>query len=725
MSVNFRSSSRAIDAIAEFDAKLNELSPDRRVMQRHLTRAFGYMPQAYPGGLLELRAIHPTGRVRVQLFDCDASGIAKAARWAARRNAHGFNVYFGINPRRPGTRRNRAASAADVEVATAHVLDLDGARDTKSVIAKLTPPPRIIVTTGTIPNRRAHIWWFLNELQRDLPGWSNAQSRLATANGGDPSVSDPARVMRLAGSLSFPNASKRARGYVTELTALLCVGDAARTVSPDDVTHLCGGAEASDPSRDIEAEDPFAEIPHTLLPAPPEERVKEALSWIPPDVKRLEWIKVCAGLRDWQCETGADGFALFLEWSRGDLRRDGPQEPDSFVSEDDCRRAWESLRDSHLRPATIASVLHMAREHDWPDKMVRDAGTADWHSRLLIESMKEAASASRPSWLVHELLTEGTVNLVLGPPASGKTLVALLLAISIAAGSDFAGRDVRRGPALYLAAEDAGSIRRRLAALLLDHGDVPGLYLLTAKSGAPDLRKRETEDAQALLSACAEFRPALVVVDTYAAATPGADENNGAEMGAAYALLSEIASRGPTVLVLHHPKKGGSDDARGHGSQVATVATAIAVEKGSRGLIRARVVKARDASPDQSFAFRVETREVGTDAKGRAVSAAIAVEADAAEVAAARQPRSAREVALSVLRAQAATPEGIAMEAAIGACIAAGVSAADTPADQRRAARRAINDLVRDGLLRSDSERLHLPTAITEGEAEAVFGGAP
>jgi hypothetical protein len=378
---------------------------------------------------------------------------------------------------------------------------------------------------------------------------------------------------------------------------------------------------------------------------------------------------------------------------------------------------------SSPRPASIASVLYIARENGWPDKLARAAGTSDWRSRLSIESMAEAASAPLPVWLVYELFTERTVNLVLGAPGGGKTLVVLLLAISVATGRDFSGRDVRRGPVLYLAAEDTGSIRRRLAALRHDYGDVADFHLLTAKAGAPDLRNRETSDARALLAACAELCPALVVVDTQAAATPGADENSGAEMGAFYAVLSEIASQGPAVLVLHHPKKGGSDDARGHGSQLATVATAIAVEKDKSGLVRAHVVKARDASADQSFVFCVETREVGTDNKGRAVVAAIAVEADPAEIAAPRKPRTAREVAAAALRPLAASSEGVSMDDAIAACIAAGVSAAGSREDQRRAARRAINDLVREGTLRSDGDRLHLPPAISGAEADEVFGG--
>jgi KaiC/GvpD/RAD55 family RecA-like ATPase len=384
---------------------------------------------------------------------------------------------------------------------------------------------------------------------------------------------------------------------------------------------------------------------------------------------------------------------------------------------------FAEMSGSDPRHATVASIFHMARAYGWKDKAAPPGQTDGWRARLSIESMAEAATAPLPVWLVFELFAERTVNLLLGAPGAGKTLLALRLAISIAKGIDFADRDVRRGTVIYVAAEDTGSIRRRLAALRHDYGDVADFHLLTAKAGAPDLRNRETEDARALLDACAELCPALVVVDTFAAATPGADENSGAEMGAAYAMLSEIASQGPTVLVLHHPKKGGSDDARGHGSQVATVATSVAVEKVKSGLIRAYVVKARDASEDQSFAFRVETREVGSDAKGRPVLAAIAIEADPAEIAATRQPRTAREVAAAALRPLAAAPEGVSMDDAVAACIAAGVSAAGSREDQRRAGRRAINDLVRDSVLRREGDRLHMPTAISDAEADDAFGG--
>jgi len=331
-------------SVAEFDALMDEPPPDRRVMRRHMQGAFGHVTQAYPGGLCEVRAIHPEGGVRARLFECTRPGLVAASAWAEQRNAEGFNVYVGINPRRPGTRRDRAASEADVEVATAYVLDLDSAADANSVIAELTPAPRFVVTTGTTPHTRAHCWWILREPLSDLQRWTDTQRSVAAATGGDSAVSDSARVVRLAGSVSYPSAAKRKRGYIVEVTSVARIAGAAQTIAPDALTALCGDDTATEPASHADADNSFADVPRVRLPPPSEARVREALSWIPPDVKRPEWIKVCGGLRDWERATGQDGFALFLEWSRGDLRRDGPAMPASFEGDDDCQRTWDSLK---------------------------------------------------------------------------------------------------------------------------------------------------------------------------------------------------------------------------------------------------------------------------------------------------------------------------------------------------------------------------------------------
>lgn len=472
--------------------------------------------------------------------------------------------------------------------------------------------------------------------------------------------------------------------------------------------------EKNGPAETVAAEEPD-DLALLLDTAPlgwAVERLPEMLGFLDPSMNRDGWFPAMCGVHhEWAGTPDEDAaFDAFDEWSAGGT---------NYAGRSDVEANWRSLgRVGDRSPVTLRTVLKMAKERGYSAR--DDATPAEWRSSFRAETMAEAASAEPPEWLVHETLSEGTVNLLLGAPGNGKTLVAMLLAISVASGIDFAGRDVRKGPVVYLAAENPGSIRRRLTALRCDYGDVADFYLLSSVAGAPDLRSRETDDAEALIAACLDIRPVLVIVDTFAAATPGADENSGKDMGEAYAVFSELAAAGAVVLVLHHPRKGGIGDARGHGSQVATVATALSVEKLKGEILRVSFVKARDASPEQVFLFRIEVREIGTDRKGRQVSAPTLVAAEPGEVAATLR-QSAREIARAAILPLANRAEGVTMAEALAAAIEAGISKG-TAESQRRAAGREIKNLVTADALRREGDRLFSPHSLTEADADEMLG---
>lgn len=441
------------------------------------------------------------------------------------------------------------------------------------------------------------------------------------------------------------------------------------------------------------------------------ERLAGPLAYLEPSMPRPEWLRVLCGIHHEWSGTPEEGAAFDVvdAWSAGGT---------NYAGRSDVEGNWQSLgREGERQPVTLRSVVAMAKQRGYS---ARQSPPGEWQSRFRLETMADAAAAQPPAWLVYECLAVGTVNLLLGAPGNGKTLVAMQLGVSVARGSDFAGRDVRQGRVLYLAAEDPGSLRRRSTGLRCDYGNVEGFHLLSALAGAPNLRSRETEDAVALIAACREFSPALLIVDTFAAATPGADENSGKDMGDAYALLSELAAEGMTVLVLHHPRKGGTGDARGHGSQIATVATALVVEKQEGGLLKVSFVKARDASADQVFAFRIETREIGHDEKGRPLLAPIAVAVQAAELAG-TEKRTAYQIARGAILPLANRGEGVTMADAVAASLEARVSKAASPDSRRRAAQREIAHLEAAGLLKREGDRLFPSNRLTEADADEIF----
>src|SRR5262245_44384364 len=71
-------------------------------------------------------------------------------------------------------------------------------------------------------------------------------------------------------------------------------------------------------------------------------------------------------------------------------------------------------------------------------------------------------------WLVTDIWTEQAVGVIGGGPKSGKSLLALEMAVSVASGAPFLGRYEcpRSGPVLFYAAEDALElVRHRIESL--------------------------------------------------------------------------------------------------------------------------------------------------------------------------------------------------------------------------------------------------------------------
>ena len=80
--------------------------------------------------------------------------------------------------------------------------------------------PDIIVTTGTIPRERCHAYWRLTEPCLDLTLWKERQMQIAMKFKTDKAVVNPSRIMRVAGTVSYPSQNKLAKGYVQEFVTM-------------------------------------------------------------------------------------------------------------------------------------------------------------------------------------------------------------------------------------------------------------------------------------------------------------------------------------------------------------------------------------------------------------------------------------------------------------------------------------------------------------------------
>ena len=149
--------------------------------------------------------------------------VAAVLEAAAELNAHGCNVYITINPAGPITpdSKTRALKDADIIAATATFVDADERGSADDLPDKALAKPDLAVITGSLPFPRAHYYWFSPTPVFDLDRWTWFQQELARRYGTDPAVCNPSRVMRLPGFVTHPNATKVAKGYVSEMTSLV------------------------------------------------------------------------------------------------------------------------------------------------------------------------------------------------------------------------------------------------------------------------------------------------------------------------------------------------------------------------------------------------------------------------------------------------------------------------------------------------------------------------
>lgn len=184
-------------------------------------------------------------------------------------------------------------------------------------------------------------------------------------------------------------------------------------------------------------------------------------------------------------------------------------------------------------------------------------------------------------YLVDGLLPVESLIAVYGPPASGKSFTVLDLACCVATGEPWLGHPIRRrGPVVYVAAEGAAGLQRRLYAWKEARryvGHAIGVqFVLEA------LNLLEEGDSAALLARIHQLAesPALVVFDTLHRSMPGGDENSAKDVGLVIERVDRIrrATRA-AVLLVHHSRKD-SEVERGSTSLRGAVDTLIQIKPG-------------------------------------------------------------------------------------------------------------------------------------------------
>jgi hypothetical protein len=145
---------------------------------------------------------------------------------AARLNSQPMcNVYIGAALRHPHTAPFGRAEDSDAYALTCGYVDLDDPGAATAAKDIYGPnKPTMVVVTGRAPHVRAQMWWRLEEPLTNPAEWPALLKGMAAAMKGDSAVTNPARVMRLAGSIAWPVKG----GRTTEVTSIAELNEPVR-----------------------------------------------------------------------------------------------------------------------------------------------------------------------------------------------------------------------------------------------------------------------------------------------------------------------------------------------------------------------------------------------------------------------------------------------------------------------------------------------------------------
>lgn len=585
--------------------------------------------------VIEIRALSEHGSANIARFSPDM--LDMAADHAQAMNDAKRNVYMCINPVDGDADIRAGFGAHDKDILAALYCfadaDTDGAM--KNILSFAGPQFTMSVKTGTVPFTRGHCYWKLEEPVRNLQAWRETQQSIANSLKTDAVVINPSRIMRVAGTVSWPSTKKVEKGYTPELVTMRTQFSTDRDPVPFERMM-----RAFPPVKGVstsEGDSPFSiDLGKQAMDrALAQQSIMQGEDWHH-NVVRLVGSYVSKGLADAEIHAITDNFTQ-PPYTADDTRREVQQAIDGARA-----KGWTP--EPQLTPQ---EVLAKPAPEPAPepaqgfDIATQPTQPAPEKRRAPIFWAGDAKPVLSSSYLVKGWLGSEQMSVIYGPSNVGKSFFMLDMAFHVAAGKDWQGCKVKQGAVLYLATEGGNAFQNRVYALMQEHGltDVP----LAVRPAPVNLLNPEA-DLKEIADLCDEIsathgKIVLIVIDTLSRAMAGGNENGPEDMTAFIANVDALRNYAKAhAATVHHSGKDQAQGARGHSSLRAATDTEIELQSDER-IKTATATKQRDIEPRPPVAFVLKVHELGKDLDGDAVTTCTIQTADQDDVKDSRQKR--------------------------------------------------------------------------------------
>jgi hypothetical protein len=275
----------------------------------------------------------------------------------------------------------------------------------------------------------------------------------------------------------------------------------------------------------------------------------------------------------------------------------------------------------------------IAKAPDWRpvDDYRSHFGAVTWNQ------IEEAGTSYE--WLVKGIIARGELAMMAGPSQSGKSFLAIDLAMAVARGVAWRGNKTHQGGVLYCAGESAYGVRRLRLPAYRRHHDCAGENVdFVMMSRAVDLYA--SDDATNLLIEEAQHWQGrfqhpiqLIVIDTLSSSIVGADENLARDITPVLARCARIRDTLKCAVLLVHHMNALGDKPRGSTALMANVESVILCrmdndrrDADNRKIREIKIAKQKDGEAEKTWRFVLPAVEIGRDEDGERITSCIVTE---------------------------------------------------------------------------------------------------
>lgn len=200
---------------------------------------------------------------------------------------------------------------------------------------------------------------------------------------------------------------------------------------------------------------------------------------------------------------------------------------------------------------------------------------------------------NRKEWIWENYIAKGHITLLSALWKAGKSTLLRCLFLAMAKEEEFAGQPTKKSRVLVLSEETKGDWSERREEI--DEELIDGILIWSRPLRIKPNMRQWIETIKEVTKLCIEEKIDMVVIDTLSSFWPIDNENDSAQVLKALVPLYNFTENNIAVLLVHHFRKGGGDQAqasRGSGALPGFVSNIIEFTRKEDGFPTQRILKA-------------------------------------------------------------------------------------------------------------------------------------